>query len=190
MLACLYIYILEDWRLPVFSTGQMVKNNTLFMEDGAPCHTAKMTKDWQDRNGIKRIRIPWSRQSLEINPIEHLWTILDRTVQKKSRKPTLRAELLNLLREAWAEIPQEKISDLVSSMPEICKWQVYKILVCVLKVPWYAKVLKFHLYMSYRSFSSWFQIWQCFFHNTRSVKCIIKKQTSSGTPLKILLKGA
>ena len=35
------ISILEDGRLPIFSTGQMVKNNTLFMEDGAPCYTAK-----------------------------------------------------------------------------------------------------------------------------------------------------
>ncbi len=49
----IYISILEYGLLPVFSTGQMVKNNTLFMEDGAPCHTAKKTKEWQDRNGIK-----------------------------------------------------------------------------------------------------------------------------------------
>ena len=39
----IHISILEDRRLPVFSTGQMVKNNTLFMEDGAPCHAAKKT---------------------------------------------------------------------------------------------------------------------------------------------------
>ena len=80
------------------------------MEDGAPCHTAKKTKEWQDRNGIKRL--PWPSQSLEMNPIEHLWAILDRAVQKKSRKPTSWAELLTRLHEAWAKIPQEKISEL------------------------------------------------------------------------------
>ena len=37
----IHISILEDGRLPVFSTSKMIKNNTLFMEDGAPCHTAK-----------------------------------------------------------------------------------------------------------------------------------------------------
>ena len=49
----IYISILEDELLPIFSTAQMVKNNTMLMEDGAPCHTAKMTKEWHDRNGIK-----------------------------------------------------------------------------------------------------------------------------------------
>ena len=49
----IHISILEDELLPIFSTGQMVKNNTLFKEDGAPCHTAEMTKELQDRNGIK-----------------------------------------------------------------------------------------------------------------------------------------
>ena len=89
------------------------------MEDGAPCHTAKKTKEWQDRNGIKRL--PWPSHSPDMNPIEHLWAILDRAVRKKSRKPTPRAESLNLSCEAWAEIPQEKISELISFMSERVK---------------------------------------------------------------------
>ena len=56
-----------------------------------------------------------------MNPIEHLWVKLDRAVQKMSRKPTSWAEFLNLLREAWMEIPEEKIVELVSSLLERVK---------------------------------------------------------------------
>lgn len=110
-----YISILQKGLLPVFSSGQMIKNNTKFMEDGAPCHTAKKTRDWQDRNGIKRL--PWPSQSPDMNPIENLWAILDRAVRKKPRKPTSKTDLFNILCSAWVEIPQETISDLISKMP-------------------------------------------------------------------------
>ena len=114
-----YAFLSLRMDFSLSSTLVRWSKTTLFMEDGAPCHTAKKTKEWQDRNGIKRL--PWPNQSPDMNPIEHLWATLDRDARKKSRKPTSWAELLNLLREAWAEIPQERISELVSSMPEIVK---------------------------------------------------------------------
>ena len=105
-------------RMDVSPSSPLVRwsKTTLFMEDGAPCHTPKKIKEWQDRNGIQRL--PRPSQSLEMNPIEHLWAMLDRAVRKTSRKPTSWSKLLNRLCEAWAEIPQEKISELVRSLPE------------------------------------------------------------------------
>ena len=47
----IYISILEDGLLPIFSTGQMVKNNTLFMEDGAPCTLQKRPKNGRTEMG-------------------------------------------------------------------------------------------------------------------------------------------
>ena len=114
-----HISILEYGRLPVFSTAQMVKATLCSWNMELHATLQKKIKEWQDRNMIKRL--PWPSQSLEINPIEHFWPILDRAVRKKSRKPTSWAELLTRLREASAEIPQEKISELVSSMPERVK---------------------------------------------------------------------
>ena len=51
-------------------------------------------------------------------PIENLWAILDRALQKKPTKPSSKEDLINCLRSAWAEIPQETIAKLIKTMPE------------------------------------------------------------------------
>ena len=40
-----YISILDQRLLPAFHNGKLCCRSTLFMQDGAPCHTAKKTKD-------------------------------------------------------------------------------------------------------------------------------------------------
>ena len=35
-----YVSILKESLLPIYSSGRMIKNESLFMEYGAPCHTA------------------------------------------------------------------------------------------------------------------------------------------------------
>ena len=52
-----------------------------------------------------------------MNPIEHLWGILNRNLRKKYRKPSIKAELIGLLRQTWEEIPQDDIRQLITGMP-------------------------------------------------------------------------
>lgn len=110
-----YVSILKKGLLPIFSSNKMSKVDSLFMEDGAPCHTAQATQHWLRQNGINKL--PWPSQSPDINPIEHLWGILDRKLCKKNRKPSSKPKLLVLLRETWQEIPQDDIRELIASMP-------------------------------------------------------------------------
>ena len=56
-----------------------------------------------------------------MNPIENLWAILDRAVRRYSRKPSSKADLLNMLRLALAEIPAEKIAQFTSSTSQWVK---------------------------------------------------------------------
>ena len=111
-----YISILDQGLLSAFDSGKLRRRSTLFMQDGAPCHTAKKTKDWLANKGIKCL--PWPSQSPDMNPIENLWAILDRALRKKPTKPSSKEDLINCLRSTWAEIPQETIAKLVKTMPE------------------------------------------------------------------------
>ena len=94
-----YVSILKEGLFPIYSSGRMSKNDFRFMEDGSPCHTAQTTQNWLRQNGIKKL--PWSTQSPDMNPVEHLWGILDRQLRKKNREPSSKLVLLQLLREIW-----------------------------------------------------------------------------------------
>ena len=48
-----YISILNQGLLPAFDSGKLCHHYILFMQDGAPCHTAKKTKDWFAKERIK-----------------------------------------------------------------------------------------------------------------------------------------
>ena len=42
---------------------------TVFMQDGAPCHTARSIKDWFAINNVNVL--DWVGQSCDLNPIEN-----------------------------------------------------------------------------------------------------------------------
>ena len=64
-------------------------SQALFMQDGAPPHTAKKTQDWCQENlpsfwanGI------WPGNSPDLNPIENLWAIVQQELDLKHPPPT------------------------------------------------------------------------------------------------------
>ena len=74
------ITILEKALLPIFSVEVLSKSLTLFMEDDAPCHTAKKTKKWEVKHDIRKLL--WPNLSSDMNPIENVWAVFDRAVRK------------------------------------------------------------------------------------------------------------
>src|SRR5215469_15704646 len=53
-----YCKVLEENFLPFWHE---LDDGALFMEDGAPIHTAKYSKEWRRRNGIRSMK--WPAQS-------------------------------------------------------------------------------------------------------------------------------
>ena len=62
--------------------------------------------------------IDWPSNSPDINPIENMWSILKRRVEK--RKPSNIDELDQFLHEEWKKVEKKIINNLVNSMESRC----------------------------------------------------------------------
>jgi hypothetical protein len=98
-----YQHFLREQLLPT-NQEQFGDEQCLFQYDGAPCH----------KDLAINILGPWPGNSLNLNPIENLWSILKRQVDK--RKPTNSDKLQALIMQDWAAISQNVVQKLVDSM--------------------------------------------------------------------------
>ncbi|KAK3543439.1 hypothetical protein QTP70_020917, partial [Hemibagrus guttatus] len=81
--------------LPPFMETVFPDGCGLFQQDNAPCHKAKMLQEWFDEHNNEFEVLTWPPNSPDLNPIEHLWDVLNKQRQ----------------------IPQHTFRDLVESMP-------------------------------------------------------------------------
>ena len=91
-------------------------SDTIFMQDGAPAHTAKLTQNWCQQN-LPRF---WAKpgNSPDLNPIEHLWSILNDKLEKFEQATMYSKSLEKNLEKAWASISDDILDKLVCSMPQ------------------------------------------------------------------------
>ncbi len=73
-----------------------------------------MITKWLGEQNIE-ILGPWTGNSPDLNPIENLWSVLKRPVDKQ--KPTNSDKLQALVVQEWAVISQDVAQKLIDSMP-------------------------------------------------------------------------
>ena len=105
-----YIQMLEDNNV-LNKLKKNLKPNFAFMQDGAPPHTAKKTKEILE--GKVQFISDWPALSPDLNPIEHLWSLVKKML--KGMRFSNRAELIIAVKQAWEKIPMDIINKLVSS---------------------------------------------------------------------------
>lgn len=88
------------------------KNNWLLMQDGAGPHIATDTMSYL-RNKCTLLQ-DWPSNSPDLNPIENLWSIMGKQVNK--RRPKTKKSLWRIVSEVWNNLDWKMIENLIDSM--------------------------------------------------------------------------
>ncbi len=88
-----------------------------FQQDNAPCHTAQIISDWFLEHGNEFTLIKWPPQSPDLNPIEHLWDVVEREIHIMDVQLKNLQRLRDAIMSIWTKISEECFQHLVESMP-------------------------------------------------------------------------
>ena len=91
-------------------------DNSLFQQDGAPCHTAVLTMRWFRDHGV-RVLPNWPANSPDLSPIEQIWAIMKRYILQRfgMRTPLSPAQLEEAVFDAYINISWRTIGILTMS---------------------------------------------------------------------------
>ncbi|GFU50098.1 transposable element Tcb2 transposase [Trichonephila clavipes] len=92
----------------------VVGSDFIFMDDKAPCHRAVLIDDFLETENIQRMS--WPVNCPDLNPIEHVWDMLERQNAALSHPPSSVTELKRALQEAWNRLSPQLIHHLMASM--------------------------------------------------------------------------
>ena len=112
--ANVYVNLLLQYIIPSLELSP--NQPLIFMQDNAPCHTAKWVKQFVEAKKIETMK--WPAKSPDLNPKENLWKILGDKVMAK--KPNTVIKLWKRLQEEWTEIKPEQCEKLLMSCGHRC----------------------------------------------------------------------
>ncbi|GMF55550.1 unnamed protein product [Phytophthora fragariaefolia] len=107
-----YVYTLSAFMLPCGT-------DFMFQQNGASIHRSKRTQEFLVEQEVRVL--PWPARSPDLNPIENLWSIMNRHVDANGRQFSSVSELTVALYEAWYAIDMSVLQSLIESMPRRCK---------------------------------------------------------------------
>lgn len=91
----------------------------ILMDDNARPHRARVVEQYLEQETI--VRMDWPARSPDLNPIEHVWNMLQVALSRRRAQPTTLAELGHALVEEWNNLPIGNIRVLIDSISRRCQ---------------------------------------------------------------------
>ncbi|KAF4532103.1 hypothetical protein B566_EDAN006197 [Ephemera danica] len=112
-----YRAILRDVMFPSV-TARFDNGDFFFMHDRSPIHTSHVARDWVAQQGIRVLN--WPPRGADMNPIEHVWAEMKRTLNDMPNVPRNRDELSQRITQVWDELIDGPrfVQILVESVPD------------------------------------------------------------------------
>ncbi len=113
--ATAYLSIVAD-LVHLFMTTVYSSSDGYFQQNNAPCHKAQIISDWflEHDNEFTLLKRP--PQSPDLNPIEHLWDVMEREIRIMDVQPTNLQQLRDAIMSIWTKITEECFQHFVESM--------------------------------------------------------------------------
>ncbi len=115
-----YLSIVADHIHP-FMTTVYPSSDVYFQQDNASCHKAQIISDWFLEHDNELTLLKWPPQSPDLNPIEHLWDVVEREIHIMDVQPTNLQQLRDSIMTIWTKISEECFQNFVESMPQRIK---------------------------------------------------------------------
>ncbi len=110
--ATAYLSIVADHVHPFMTTVYPFYDG-YFQQDDSPCHKAQIISDWflEDDNEFNLLK--WLPQSPDLNPIEHLWDVVEWEICIMDVQLTNLQKLSDAIMSIWTKISEECLQHLV-----------------------------------------------------------------------------
>ena len=109
-----YIQILQDHLIR--NSRKQFGRRWRLLQDNDPKNKSRIVKKFLDEE-VPEV-IDWPSNSPDANPIENLWSVIKRRVEK--RRPSNLKELNKFLHDEWNKVDMLIINNLIKSMKSRC----------------------------------------------------------------------